>query len=66
MYTNVIIIKDRQQEAGAVVVESRYIGDYNMILELQYMYCIPLTALFSGLCIGIKHNKLKGPVTKRA
>ena len=48
------------------LVGSRYIGDYYMILELQYMYYIPLTTLLSGLFINIKHVKLTGPETKRA
>ena len=61
-----LIIKDRQQEARAVLVGSRYIGDYYIILELQYMYYIPLTTLLSGLFIDIKHIKFTGPDTKRA
>ena len=58
--------KDRQQEARAVLVGSRYIGDYYMILELQYMYYIPITTLLSALFIGIKNVKFTGPETKRA
>ena len=30
------------------------------------MYYIPLNTLLSGICIGIKHIKFKGPETKRA
>ena len=52
-----ITFKDRQQEARAVLVGSHYIGDYYMILELQYMYYIPLTTLLFGLFIDIKHVK---------
>ena len=37
-----------------------------MVLELQYMYDIPLTTLHSGLFIDIKHVKFTGPETKRA
>ena len=59
-------VKDRQQEARAVLVGSRYIGDYYMILEVQYMYHIPLTTLLYGLSIDIKHVKFTGPETKRA
>ena len=59
-------IKDRQQEARAVLVGSHYIGDYYMIHEVQYMYHIPLTTLLSGLFIDIKHVKFTGPETKRA
>ena len=51
---NKSLFKDRQQEARAVLVGSRYIGDYYMILELQYMYYIPITTLLSGLFIGKK------------
>ena len=50
-------LKDRQQEARAVLVGSHYIGDYYKILELKYMYYIPLTTLLSGLFIDIKHVK---------
>ena len=60
------VIKDRQQEARSVLVGSRYIGDYYMVLELQYMYYIPLTTLLSGLFIDIKYVKLTGPETERA
>ena len=50
----------------AVLVGSRYIGDYYFILELQYMYYIPLPTLLSGLFINIKHVKFTGPETRRA
>ena len=59
-------IKDRQQEARAVLVGSRYIGDYYMILDVQCMYHIPLPTLLYGLFIDIKHVKFTGPETKRA
>ena len=59
-------LKDRQQEARAVLVGSRYIGDYYMVLELKYMYYIPLFTLLSGLFIDIKYVKFTGPETKRA
>ena len=36
------IFKDRQQEARVVLVGSHYVGDYYLILELKYMYYIPL------------------------
>ena len=52
-----LIFKDRQQEAMAVLVGLHYIGDYYKILELKYMYYIPLTTLLSGLFIDIKHVK---------
>ena len=45
--------KDTQQEARAVLVGSGYISDYYMILELQYMYHIPLTTLLSVIFIDI-------------
>ena len=60
------LLKDRQQEARAVLVGSRYIGDCYMVLELRYMYYIPLTTLLSGLFIDIKYVKFTGPETKRA
>ena len=40
------IFKDRQQEVRAVLVASRYIGDYYMTLEVLFMYPIPLYTLF--------------------
>ena len=49
-----------------VLVGSRYIGDFYVILEVQYMYHVPLTTLLSGLFIDIKHVKFTGPETKRA
>ena len=50
----------------AVLVGSRYIGDYHMIIEVQYMYHIPLTTLLSGIFIDIKHVKFPEPETERA
>ena len=38
--------QDRQQEARAVLAASRFIGDFYMPIELQYMYYIPLITLF--------------------
>ena len=61
-----VLIKDRQQEARAVLMESHYIGDFHMPLEPKYMYYIPLTILLSGLFIDIKHVKITGSETKRA
>ena len=60
------LFKGRQQEARAVLVGSHYIGDYYMVLELEYMYYIPLTSLLSGLFIDIKYVEFTGPETKRA
>ena len=51
-------LKDRQQEVGAVLAMSRYIGDKYMSFDRQYMYYIPLTTLLSGLSIDIKHIKI--------
>ena len=59
-------LKDRQQEARAVLVGSRYIGDHYVPLKLPNVYDIPLTTLLSGLFIDIKHVKFTGSETKRA
>ena len=37
-----VVVKDRQQEVRAVLVASRYIGDYHMLLQILLMYYIPL------------------------
>ena len=51
-------VKDRQQEVRAVLVASRYIGDYHMPLKVLFMYHIPLYTLIYGLFIDIKHVKI--------
>ena len=58
IFCNTSGVKDRQQEVGAVLVVSRYIGDQYMSLDRQYMHYIPLTTLVSGLSIDIKHIKI--------
>ena len=64
MFAGYPLIKDRQQEARAVLVGLHYIGHYYMPLEPKYMYYIPLTTLLSGLFIDIKHVKIAGSETK--
>ena len=43
-----VSLKDRQQEVRAVLVASRYIGDYYMTLEVLFMYHIPLYTFFKA------------------
>ena len=60
-----LIFKDRQQEVKAVLVASRYIGDYYMPLEVQYMRYIPLFTLLQGLFIDIKYLEFTCTDTKQ-
>ena len=47
-----ISVKDRQQEASAILVVSHCIGDYYMALWVQYMYYIThFTLLYGRLLI---------------
>ena len=60
------VFNDRQQEVRAVLVGSRYIGDYYMPLKVRYMYYTPLyTSLYASF-IDIKHVKFTWFETKLA